>query len=85
MIRQGVNHRADVAVEKIIEIISGHVDAMIGDAALRKIVGANTFAAVAGANLAFARLRLFRILFLYHDIEQARPQYFHCFDLIFEL
>ena len=85
MIRQGVNHCADVAVEKIIEIISCHVDAVIGDAALREIIGANTFAAIAGANLAFTRLRLFRVLFLYHGVEQARAQYLHCFDFVFKL
>ena len=85
MIRQGINHCADVAIEKIIEIISGHIDAVIGDAALREIIGANTFAAIASAYLAFTCLRLFGVLFLYHGVEQARPQDFHCLDFVFEL
>ena len=85
MIRQGVNHCADVAIEKIIEIIAGHVDTMIGDAALGKIVCADTLAAIAAAHLIFSGFRHFRVLFLYHGIEQARAQYLHCFDLVFKL
>ena len=70
MSRQGVNHCANVAVNETIEIIAGQIDAMIGYPSLRKIIGADTFAAVAAAYLVFARLRLLGILFLHHGVQK---------------
>ena len=83
MCRQGVNHCADVTVNKTIQIVAGHVDAVIGDAALREVVGADAFGAIACAYLAFTSLYLLGILFLDHDIKQACPKNFHCLDFIF--
>ena len=57
----------------------------VGDAALGEVIGADAFGAIPGAYLAFTRLCLFRVLFLYHGIEQACPQNFHCLDFVFEL
>jgi len=60
MRRQSVNHGADIAVDKTIQIVTGKVDAVIGYSSLRKIIGTDTFRAVSAAHLTFAYLRLSR-------------------------
>ena len=39
------------AVDDLVDIVQSHFDAMIGHAALRKIIGADAFRTVAGAHL----------------------------------
>src|ERR1039458_3108204 len=43
--RQRVDHRIDFAVEKIVELMNRHVNAMVGHARLRKIVRADALGA----------------------------------------
>ena len=57
---QRANELVEVAVHDIVELVEGQIDAMVGDAALRKIVRANALGAIARADLQFARLRLLR-------------------------
>src|SRR5271156_1208127 len=44
---QRVDNRIDGAVEKIVELMNRHVDAMVGHPRLRKVVGADALGAVA--------------------------------------
>src|SRR5260221_7115257 len=71
---QRVDHRIDRAVEKIVELMNRHVDAMVGHARLRKIVGADALRAVARPDHRFARLRDFRLLLRLRLLQQPRPQ-----------
>lgn len=67
---QSVDDGADIAVDEIIEIITGKIYTVIRNAPLGEIVGADTFGAVAGTHLAFALLSLLRVLLLHHGIEK---------------
>ena len=63
---QRVDDRVELAVHHEIELVQGEADAMIGDAVLREVVGADLLAAVAGAHHAAAlgaerRLLLFEL------------------------
>ena len=44
---QRTNQLIEVAVHDIVELVEREIDAMVGDSALRKIIGANTFGAIA--------------------------------------
>src|SRR5205085_2286151 len=51
---QSVDDRIEAAVHHDIELVKGKADAMVGDAVLRKVVRADFFTAIAGADLAAA-------------------------------
>ena len=51
---QSVHERAELAVHGFGELMQGEIDAVVGHAILRKIVGADFFGAVAGLDLAAA-------------------------------
>src|SRR5277367_6690363 len=72
--RERVDNRIDCAVEKIVELMNRHVDAMVGHARLRKIVGADALRAVARSHHRSPRLRDFRLLLRLRLLEQSRPQ-----------
>ena len=71
---QGADQLARVAVHDVVELVERQIDAVIGDAALRKIIGADALGAVARADLELARLRLRTRLFLALVREQPRLQ-----------
>src|SRR5579883_1985036 len=52
----------EMPVHDLIELVEREVDAMVGDAALREVVGADALGAVARADLELARLRLLALL-----------------------
>mgnify|MGYP003343703471 CR=1 FL=1 len=52
---QGVNHITQIALHDGHQFVKGEVDAVIGQAALREVVGADAVAAVARSHQAFAR------------------------------
>ncbi len=54
----------DLALHDLVELVERQVDPMVGDPALRKVIGAYAFRAVAGSDLELAGLRLVRGLFL---------------------
>src|ERR1700691_5896302 len=60
-------------------------DAVIGDAILGKVVGADFFAAIAGADLLFSGLRELGVLFFHFHLVQARAQHAHALLAIFDL
>ena len=60
------------AFEDVSEAVEGEVDAVVGDAALRVVVGADAFASVAAADQAFALCRLFVLGFGALDVQEAR-------------
>ena len=51
---QRTNQLIEVAVHDIIELVQRQIDTVIGDAALRKIIGANAFGPVPGSDLKLA-------------------------------
>ena len=56
---QAVDQRVEVAFDDVRQVVQRQaLDAMVGDAALREVVGADALAAVAAADLQLARLRL---------------------------
>ena len=52
--RQRIDEFVEIAGHDAIDLVERQVDAVIGDAALREIVGADALAAIAGADLGFA-------------------------------
>ena len=48
---KGVDHLVQIAVHDLFQIVDGQADAVVGAAVLRKVVGADLLAAVAGAHL----------------------------------
>ena len=54
MVREGGDEIVDVAVHGGGEVVAGVMDAVVGDAVLGEVVGADFFAAVAGADEGFA-------------------------------
>ena len=51
---QGIGDFFQIAVHHKIQFVQGKVDAVVGHAALRVVVGADAFAAVAAADQGFA-------------------------------
>src|SRR5690606_5872957 len=50
----GLDHRVEVAVEDLVQVVRLEADAVVRDAVLREVVGADLLGAVHGANLAAA-------------------------------
>ena len=77
---QAFDQAVDLAFDDVRQVVQGQAfDAMIGDAALRKIVGADALAAVAAAHLQFALLRLRGVAPAGFGFQQHRFQPFHGF------
>ena len=70
-----VDERADFSVHGIAELMQRHTDAVIGDAVLREIVGANFFGAIAGADLSAAfGSNLLVLLIAFQFVQDARGE-----------
>src|ERR1022692_5049915 len=69
-----LDHFAEIALHYTVEIIKREADPMIRDAVLWKIVSPNFFFAAPGADLTFARGRIFRFFFALLFLEQTRAQ-----------
>ena len=54
---QRLDHRVEVAVEHLVEVVRLEADPVVGDAVLREVVGADPLGAVDGADLAAPRGR----------------------------
>ena len=65
------------AVHDLLQLVERQIDAVIGDAALRKVVGADALGAIAAAHLQAPRLRLRAVLLLLLGGQQARLQQRH--------
>jgi len=68
---EGADHVGDVTVDKGGEVIDGQVDAVIGDAVLGIVVGADFFLASAAADEAAAVGGVFGGLLLLFALEEA--------------
>jgi hypothetical protein len=80
-----VDHRIDVALERVLQLMHREVDAVIGDAVLFEVVGADLLGSIAAADLAAALLRD-RVLLLAHlDLVEARAQHLQRFRAVFDL
>ena len=69
-----LHHFADAALDELVEVVERDLDAVIGDAVLREVVGADLFLAVAGADERLAVRGVFLGLLLLLLLEQARAQ-----------
>src|ERR1700730_4143637 len=69
-----VDKRIDCAVEHLVELMQRQVDAMVGDAGLGKVVGADALGAIAGTDHRAARRRDLGFLLGLGLLEQARAQ-----------
>ena len=65
--------------------MQGQTDAVVGNASLRIVVGADTLAAVAGAYLALAVLGSSGTLLLLRLLQNTRTQYAHTFFAVLQL
>ena len=72
------DERTDQAVEisrhDVVELVEREVDAVIGHAPLREIVGADAFGAVTAADQRTARFGFLGLLLLALRVEQARRE-----------
>ena len=75
---QRVDERIEVAVHDHRQVIAGEADAMVGDARLGVVVGADLLAAVAAAHLGLAVGGLGRVLLVALDLLHPRLDDRHC-------
>src|ERR1700737_5161938 len=64
LLRQVPREVEQISVHDRIDLVQGEIDAMVGHASLRKVVGAYTLAAIAAADQALARRPLFSLALL---------------------
>src|SRR5262249_48280627 len=76
---------SEITIEDALEIVQREVDAMIRDAVLRKIVGADLRRPIAGANLGLPHARAFGFLLGDLRVEQSRAQHLHRPELVLQL
>src|SRR5215212_2823032 len=74
-----------VALEDAVEPLDGQVDAVVRDAVVGIVVGANLLGALAPADLRPARRRELFLLALTLELEESRAQYAQRLRLILEL
>ena len=83
---QGIDDLVEAApLQHQIEAVQREADAVIGDAPLRKIIGADALRAVAGADLAAAGLRPLRIELGAFEIVEPGAQHLHRLRLVLVL
>ena len=82
---QCVEQRIQVAVENLVEIVCLETDSVISDPVLREVIGANSFAAVHGADLAGPIRRRVGLCLLLGECLQTGGQHLHCPDLVLQL
>src|SRR3990170_8682034 len=74
-----------LALEHEIKLVGGEADAMVGDAPLREVVGADALGAVARADLAAAVLRPLGVALRPLKLVEARSQHLHRLGLVLVL
>src|SRR5439155_3621513 len=67
----------EVAVHDLIDLVKSEVDAVIGDASLGEIVGADALASIAASDETLARRRFLLLPLLALALEQTRRQHRH--------
>src|SRR5882724_2991353 len=82
---QSIHEHFDLAIHHALELVQREADAMIRYAILRKVVGANFFAAVAGLDLGAALLGESRLLLLHFDFIEPGTQHAHTFFAVLNL
>src|SRR4051812_31247998 len=73
--RERVDQLVELAVHDAVDLVKGEVDAVVGDAALRKVVGADARGAVARADERFARRGGLRLLLRELLVADARGEH----------
>ena len=82
---QGVDNGVEFAVHDPVQGVPVVVHAVVGETILREVIGADLFASFAGADLALARGRSFRVRFFDHVGQDARAQKRHGFGAVLRL
>ena len=83
--RQSIDQIVQIPVVNVVDAMARVVNAVVGNAALRIIVGANPFGAIAGADLGFLFLAQFIFLLLQLHIVKLRLQNLKRLVFIFQL
>ena len=65
-----------IAVHHKIQFVQGEVDAVVGNAALRVVVGANALASIAAADERFAFGGFFGVGFAFLNVVEPRGEHF---------
>src|ERR1035437_3607591 len=76
---------ANVTFHDLREVVEREPDPVISDAVLPEMIGADSFAAIACADLVAARGSVFRALFLLASLQEPRSQHGHRAPLVLEL
>src|SRR6185295_11251272 len=74
---QAADHVDQIAVEQAGQVVPGQADAVVSQAILREIVGADLLRAIAGADLAAPRVALRGLTLLFLDLVKLRAQQLH--------
>ena len=82
---QRIHQRSEFAVHDFAELVQGEADAMVGDAILRKVVGADFFGAIAGFDLPAPLGGDLVVLLLLLDFVKARAKHAHGFGAVLDL
>lgn len=82
---EGANHLLNVAVHKLGQGVDCKPDSVVGDAALRVVVGSDALGAVARSDLLAAALGVLFVLLFLLELEQSRAQYLKRLGFVFEL
>src|SRR6202044_1567828 len=82
---QRTNQLVEIAVHDIVQLVEREIDAMVGHAALRKVIGANALGTIARTHLQLARLSLLTLLLFALGGEQPGPQQGHGSRTVFVL
>src|SRR5882762_1400311 len=83
--RQRFDNGLQLTVHHFGELVDREADAVVGDAVLREVVGADLFTAVARADHGFAFLRQSFLLPLHFDFVEAGTQDSHAFFAVLDL
>lgn len=75
----------DVTFHDRRKVMQSHVDAMVGDSALREVICADFGRSIAGADLSFPHSRSIGLLLGDAPVEEARAQDLHRFGLVLNL
>ncbi len=81
----GVDHVVDLAVEDSGQVVDGERHAVVGEAVLRKVIGADLVRAFARADLAAAGVGQLLLTLALLQVQQLRPQQVPGLDPVLEL
>src|SRR5690349_15198764 len=82
---EGVDQLIEVAIDDVAQVVDREIDAVVGDPALRKVVGSNLGRSVAVAHHGSSIARARGLLLRDHPVEQSGSKHFHRLELVLKL